>query len=788
MAKSEVNKCMEWLFDQQGEMESASFGRGKLGVMEALVVQQSKVKDIMKFQGEVMTTLKMENVDGKAARDLTGQLSSVKALSDKRESCLGVIGQIASLEDLVTNLSGEFDSRAVHLVNSSQASCTSAGPNQSNESLARTAQNCISSVRQNWRWVFQTMQCAEVHLRNAAAYQQFFQEVSEAEHWMSTTLSRIHQSFNKAALNGDLGDAKRMLAEIKDVLSAYLQWQTKIDYLYDKAKEVVPVPLRVKGIKEPRAAISLTDFSSNEIGLMEGETLTLLENSDSKKWKVKNNNGEEGQVPAVILLIPPPCGDAMDAATRLKLQLLALWTGSVKRLGYQMIAFMLLVFKDWSEDEIALLQAMSASDRAQLLRILNFIESELMVHWAGYGDFDELQERILRLKMILEDAPEANGHGNDQFTSTVVVQMQTLEELMRKYKDFWTFWETYKCMVEAMRSPRFMLVCDKWEQLRFVTSAHYIKFWDTELDINKEQLTKSMSSLVMHETPKEALPSVSSEVTVEERMEESTQEQVHGSLVEEETTFIIKGILDPRDEATVLTLDKAVQLGIIDQAKKTYVNPKNGHTMSMSDATNEGRIMMELVSRKKIREEKNTYGLITLKITKETRPYTITGVIDPSSDMTLTTAEAQAKGIYDTNTSTYRTESGDKLSIGDAIHSGLVMVEYHEGEARGGKPDVEEKTYSVHGVVDQKKKCKVSFTDAMRDGLLDRETGEYVNNVTGVHVAVHEAIMKGFIKARVVTDPSKLEMNPENVILVEKQTRTLNKLRGAVRLAAAMKK
>ena len=34
----------------------------------------------------------------------------------------------------------------------------------------------------------------------------------------------------------------------------------------------------------------------------------------------------------------------------------------------------------------------------------------------------------------------------------------------------------------------------------------------------------------------------------------------------------------------------------------------------------------------------------------------------------------------------------------------------------------------------------------MRDGLLDRETGEYVNNVTGVHVAVHEAIMKGFIK------------------------------------------
>lgn len=31
---------------------------------------------------------------------------------------------------------------------------------------------------------------------------------------------------------------------------------------------------------------------------------------------------------------------------------------------------------------------------------------------------------------------------------------------------------------------------------------------------------------------------------------------------------------------------------------------------------NEGRVLMEFVSRKKIREEKNSYGLITVKITK----------------------------------------------------------------------------------------------------------------------------------------------------------------------------
>lgn len=36
----------------------------------------------------------------------------------------------------------------------------------------------------------------------------------------------------------------------------------------------------------------------------------------------------------------------------------------------------------------------------------------------------------------------------------------------------------------------------------------------------------------------------------------------------------------------------------------------------MVDAMNEGRVIMEFVSKRKIREEKNSYGLITIKITK----------------------------------------------------------------------------------------------------------------------------------------------------------------------------
>ena len=64
---------------------------------------------------------------------------------------------------------------------------------------------------------------------------------------------------------------------------------------------------------------------------------------------------------------------------------------------------------------------------------------------------------------------------NGEFSTSVIVQIKMLETLLRKYKDFWTFWETYKCVAELLRQPKYLLVCDKWEQLRFMSTAHFVK-------------------------------------------------------------------------------------------------------------------------------------------------------------------------------------------------------------------------------------------------------------------------------------------------------------------------
>ncbi|XP_046577887.1 uncharacterized protein LOC124285660 isoform X3 [Haliotis rubra] len=776
MAKSEVQKCLDWLFEQQGELECASFGQGESGVMKALSLQRAKAVQIKDFSQQIDKLVQNSNVGEEEAVDLKGKYSSVEALSSKRGSCFEVISQISGLQELVENLSTEFDSRAVHLVNTGDAGKPKGSIDQTNESMARTAQNCITAVRRNWKWILTTMQCSEVHLKNAAAYQEYFHEVEEAEYWMNTTLSRIHLSFDRQKLNGDRADARAILNEIRDVLLAYLQWQTKVDNLFDRSRNIVPVPLRLKKLTDPRPALVLVDFRSDEIELNEGETITIVDNSNRRKWRVTNSRGQTGEVPAVILVIPGPSGEAVDAAIRLRLQLLSLWTTSVKRLGYQMLAFMLIVFKDWDEDEsakdkVSILQCMNETDKLELLRILKYIEDTLGKNWTGYSDYSELEERMERLRMIMEEAPEG-GVSDDELLSTVVVQIKTLEEMLMKYSDFWAYWETFKVIVELLKQPKHLLVCDKWDQLRYITTAHFVKFWDTHLDI--EDIKKSQASLALYEKPREEMP-VSSEVTVETQHEETTSEEVVSEEVEECHTFIVKGVLDPNNN-NEMTLQEAIMKGIIDQGKGLYINPRSGRTMDVNEAINDGKILMEIVSKQKIREEKKTFGLITIKTTHETRPFSIQAVLDPHTDERLPLDVAMEKGILDSSCSEYRTDTGEKMPIADAISSGLVLVEYDEKHQPHAKPQVVTKTYSVSGVVDQLRKEKVPFSDAIRQGLLDKETGEYINNKTHQKISVHEAIMKGFIKARVVADPSKLDIDPENKIIIQKFENAKTKL------------
>lgn len=51
--------------------------------------------------------------------------------------------------------------------------------------------------------------------------------------------------------------------------------------------------------------------------------------------------------------------------------------------------------------------------------------------------------------------------------------------------------------------------------------------------------------------------------------------------------------------------------------------------------------------------------------------------------------------------------------------------------------EVVSKTFAVYSVVDQRKKNRLPFSEAVKLQLLDKETGTYWHNVTGEKVSSH---------------------------------------------------
>lgn len=54
--------------------------------------------------------------------------------------------------------------------------------------------------------------------------------------------------------------------------------------------------------------------------------------------------------------------------------------------------------------------------------------------------------------------------------------MTSIKPLLVVLQEFWTYWETYKVVVELLRQPKYILVCDRWDQMKYTSTAHFVKY------------------------------------------------------------------------------------------------------------------------------------------------------------------------------------------------------------------------------------------------------------------------------------------------------------------------
>ena len=197
---------------------------------------------------------------------------------------------------------------------------------------------------------------------------------------------------------------------------------------------------------------------------------------------------------------------------------------------------------------------------------------------------------------------------------------------------------------------------------------------------------------------------------------------------------------------------------------------------------------MEFTKTKKSAEKRRDVGLVTIKTQRESRPYTVKGVIDAKTDEKLSVDMAIEKGILNQEKGTYKnTMDNTVMPLADAIDSGLLVVEFDK-DAKVSEPEMETKTYAIYAVVDQRKKRRVPFSEAVKLNLVNRETGAYRNNVTGEEVYVGDAIKKGFIKATIVHDTNSLDIPNENRVVIDNVHSLRQKLLSPMAAITALKK
>jgi hypothetical protein len=227
-------------------------------------------------------------------------------------------------------------------------------------------------------------------------------------------------------------------------------------------------------------------------------------------------------------------------------------------------------------------------------------------------------------------------------------------------------------------------------------------------------------------------------------------------------------------------------LGIIRPDEGVYVNSVTGETKPIVTAMTEGLIKVMFSTTKRSQEKTSSIGIITVKTIREpVRPYKILSIKDPKTGKDITPDEAIGLGILDQRQGSYTDRhTGKRLLVTEAAEAGLIKLEY-TGETP--EPEVVSKTYAVRAVVDRRQKKTVTFHEAVRRGIIDRDSGAFRDTLTGDKMYVGDAIMRGFLKARIIEDATGLNIDPENRMVIDKTEKIRKRLLKPLGVISAFK-
>uniref|UniRef100_A0A3B4VFH4 Desmoplakin n=1 Tax=Seriola dumerili TaxID=41447 RepID=A0A3B4VFH4_SERDU len=165
----------------------------------------------------------------------------------------------------------------------------------------------MDTLQTQWSWLLQITKCIHVHLKENAAYSQFFKEANETYLKLQKQDGAIRSKF-ACDKNTPLDNLSELLKNLEKERERIMENKRQVQSLVNKSKSIVRLKPRNPEEKSSSPVIvqALCDFKQDQKGILKGNEGILKDNSQRSKWLVTGPGGLDMLIPSVCLLIPPP--------------------------------------------------------------------------------------------------------------------------------------------------------------------------------------------------------------------------------------------------------------------------------------------------------------------------------------------------------------------------------------------------------------------------------------------------------------------------------------------------
>ncbi|XP_036438172.1 desmoplakin isoform X2 [Colossoma macropomum] len=165
----------------------------------------------------------------------------------------------------------------------------------------------METLQTQWSWLLQITKCIHVHLKENAAYSQFFTEANETYSKLQQQHETIRKKFT-CDKTTPLQNLQELLKGLEKERERLMEQKQQVQHLVNKSKSIVRLRPRNPEDKSssPVLVQALCDFRQDQKVICKGDEGILKDNSERTKWHVTGPGGLDMQVPSICLLVPPP--------------------------------------------------------------------------------------------------------------------------------------------------------------------------------------------------------------------------------------------------------------------------------------------------------------------------------------------------------------------------------------------------------------------------------------------------------------------------------------------------